>query len=99
MWFWTDYLLAFVVVYATFLITTCLFRNTKFGKALYKFASQPKPTTAAGWLELEFGGADDPPAALGAAAAGRGAGARPSAPVDARRRSRKRRGRKQVVHA
>ena len=81
MWFWTDYLLAFVIFYVSFLIAACLAKGTKFGDALLKFAAQPKPTTAAGWLEMEthgvFGGpttpalAAAPPAAAKQPAAGK----------------------------
>jgi hypothetical protein len=40
---WTDYLLALVGVYAAFLLTTVLFRNTKLGVAVVKW--RPKVYT------------------------------------------------------
>ena len=53
MWTWTDYLLAFVILYFAFIVTVLLFKGTALGDGLIKFASEPKPTTAAGWLEKE----------------------------------------------
>jgi hypothetical protein len=86
MWFWTDYLVALVGVYAAFLITACLFQKTKFGEALIDFASEPRPTSAVGWLEMEFGKPKRkaPPALVAAPAA---AAKQPA--VEGRRRRRK----------
>ena len=50
--YWTGWLYWLIVLYAAFLVTSILLSGTKVGAALLAFASEPKPTTAAGWLEL-----------------------------------------------
>lgn len=50
--YWTGWLYWLVVLYAAFLVTSILLSGTKVGAALLDFASEPRPTTAVGWLEL-----------------------------------------------
>jgi hypothetical protein len=50
--YWTGWLYWLVLLYAAFLVTSILLSGTKVGAALLAFASEPRPTTAAGWLEL-----------------------------------------------
>ena len=50
--YWTGWLYWLLVLYGCFLLTTILLSRTKAGAALVALAAEPKPTTAAGWLEL-----------------------------------------------
>ena len=49
---YTGWLYWLALLYGAFTLTFVLLSGTKVGKALLAFASEPKPTTAAGWLNL-----------------------------------------------
>lgn len=86
--YFTGWLYWLVVLYAAFLVTSILLSGTKVGAALLAFASEPKPTTAAGWLELGTKPRVPPPAIKQEEAV-----AAPRLPLSGKEKKRRRRNR------
>ena len=59
--YWTGWLYWVLLMYGAFALTMVILSGTKAGKALLAFGAEPRPTTAAGWLQL---GTPPPRAAL-----------------------------------
>ena len=83
----TGWLYWLVVLYGCFLLTSILLSRTKIGAALLAFAAEPKPTTAAGWLDLGV----PPPLPAIAAAPAPAAAAAPALPETGKEKRRRRR--------